>query len=83
MPSIGQTWVLASIGAVVEINILSTLKRLLVESNPLGTGKLISKSGFFPPVCSCQLSARPLGLLFFYWAIFLLFDLFFVSLTNS
>jgi hypothetical protein len=29
MPSIGQTWVLASIGAVVEMGILSTLKRLL------------------------------------------------------
>jgi hypothetical protein len=29
MPSIGQTWVLASIGAVVE---MSTLKRLLMES---------------------------------------------------
>jgi hypothetical protein len=27
MPSIGQTWVLASIGAVVEMGILSTLKR--------------------------------------------------------
>jgi hypothetical protein len=26
MPSIGQTWVLASIGAVVEMGILSTLK---------------------------------------------------------
>jgi hypothetical protein len=32
MPSIGQTWVLASIGAVVEMGILSTLKRLLMES---------------------------------------------------
>jgi hypothetical protein len=30
MPSIGQTWVLASIGAVVEMGILSTLKRLLM-----------------------------------------------------
>jgi hypothetical protein len=29
---IGQTWVLASIGAVVEMGILSTLKRLLMES---------------------------------------------------
>jgi hypothetical protein len=28
MPSIGQTWVLASIGAVVEMGILSTLKLL-------------------------------------------------------
>jgi hypothetical protein len=35
MPSIGQTWVLASIGAVVEMGILSTLKRLLMESNGL------------------------------------------------
>jgi hypothetical protein len=32
MPSIGQTWVLASIGAVVEMGILSTLKRLLMGS---------------------------------------------------
>jgi hypothetical protein len=32
MPSIGQTWVLASIDAVVEMGVLSTLKRLLVES---------------------------------------------------
>jgi hypothetical protein len=32
MPSIGQTWVLAYIGAVVEMGILSTLKRLLMES---------------------------------------------------
>jgi hypothetical protein len=32
MPSIGQTWVLASIGAVVEMGILSTLKWLLIES---------------------------------------------------
>jgi hypothetical protein len=32
MPSIGQTWVLTSIGAVVEMGILSTLKRLLMES---------------------------------------------------
>jgi hypothetical protein len=32
MPYIGQTWVLASIGAVVEMGVLSTLKRLLMES---------------------------------------------------
>jgi hypothetical protein len=32
MPSIGQTWVLASIGAVFEMGVLSTLKRLLMES---------------------------------------------------
>jgi hypothetical protein len=32
MPTIGQTWVLTSIGAVVEMGILSTLKRLLMES---------------------------------------------------
>jgi hypothetical protein len=30
LPSIGQTWVLASIGAVVEMGVLSTLKRLLM-----------------------------------------------------
>jgi hypothetical protein len=35
MPSIGQTWALASIGAVVEMGVLSTLKRLLIESNTL------------------------------------------------
>jgi hypothetical protein len=40
VPSIGQTWVLASIGAVVEMGILSTLKRLLMES------KLVNASGF-------------------------------------
>jgi hypothetical protein len=33
MPSIGQTWDIESIGAVVEMGILSTLKRLLMESN--------------------------------------------------
>jgi hypothetical protein len=32
MPSFGQTWVLASIGGVVEMGILSTLRRLLMES---------------------------------------------------
>jgi hypothetical protein len=32
MPYIGQTWGLASIGAAVEIGVLSTLKRLLMES---------------------------------------------------
>jgi hypothetical protein len=31
---IGQTWVLASIGAVVEMGILCTLKRLLMECYP-------------------------------------------------
>jgi hypothetical protein len=31
MPSIDQTWVLASIGAVVEMGVLSTLKQLLME----------------------------------------------------
>jgi hypothetical protein len=35
MPSIGQTWVLATIGAVVEMGILSTLKRLLMESRAI------------------------------------------------
>jgi hypothetical protein len=39
MPSIGQTWALASIGAVVEMGVLGTLKRLLsfMESIILGT----------------------------------------------
>jgi hypothetical protein len=32
MPSIGHTQVLASIGAVVEMGVLSTLKQLLMES---------------------------------------------------
>jgi hypothetical protein len=32
MPSIGQTWVLASIGAVVEMGILSTLKKAKKKS---------------------------------------------------
>jgi hypothetical protein len=32
MPSIGQTWVLSSIGAVVEMGVLSTLKRLSMVS---------------------------------------------------
>jgi hypothetical protein len=31
MPSIGQTWVLAPIGAVVEMDVLSTLKRLPIN----------------------------------------------------
>jgi hypothetical protein len=35
MPSIGQTRVLASIGAVVEMGVLSTLKRLLMESRAI------------------------------------------------
>jgi hypothetical protein len=36
MSYIGQTWVLASIGAVVEMGVLSTLKRPLMEYNALG-----------------------------------------------
>jgi hypothetical protein len=36
MPSIGQAWVLATIGAVVEIGVLSTLKRLPMESRSTG-----------------------------------------------
>jgi hypothetical protein len=32
VPSIGQTWVLASIGTVVEMGVLSTFKRLHIES---------------------------------------------------
>jgi hypothetical protein len=35
MPSIGQTWVLASIGVVVEMGVLSTLKRLLMDDSLL------------------------------------------------
>jgi hypothetical protein len=34
MPSIGQTWVLASIGAVVEMGVLSTLKLGLISNCP-------------------------------------------------
>jgi hypothetical protein len=37
MPSIGPTWVLASIGAVVEMGVLRTLKQLLMESTLLST----------------------------------------------
>jgi hypothetical protein len=44
MPSIGQTWVLASIGAVVEMGMLSTLKRLIMESNDAGVD-LVHKRG--------------------------------------
>jgi hypothetical protein len=44
MPSIGQTLILASIGAIVEMGILSTLKRLLMES----TVKLCSHISFMP-----------------------------------
>jgi hypothetical protein len=39
MPSIGQTWVFASIGAAVEMGVLGTLKRLLMESNVEKAGK--------------------------------------------
>jgi hypothetical protein len=42
----------------------ATMAKMYCHAYPLGTAKLISKSGFFPPVCSCQLSARPLGPLF-------------------
>jgi hypothetical protein len=31
MPSIGQSWILASFGAVVEMGVLSKLKRLLMD----------------------------------------------------
>jgi hypothetical protein len=42
MPSFGQTWVLASIGAVVEMDILSSLKKLLMESSSIhAEGKII------------------------------------------
>jgi hypothetical protein len=46
MPSIGQTWVLASIGAVVEMGILSTLKRLLMESMHNLEGRHTSQAFF-------------------------------------
>jgi hypothetical protein len=44
MPSIGQTWVLVSIGAVVEMGVLSTLKRLLMESKTI---RYIQESRFY------------------------------------
>jgi hypothetical protein len=44
MPYIGQTWVLASIGAVVEMGVVSTLKRLLMESTMLHAGDKCRKS---------------------------------------
>jgi hypothetical protein len=49
MPSIGQTWVLASIGAVVEIGVLSTLKQLHMESilSLLNTFSQMYKMGHF------------------------------------
>jgi hypothetical protein len=50
MPSIGQTWDLASIGAVVEMGILSTLKRLLMESTK--------------PLVQVEVSFLPFGLHF-------------------
>jgi hypothetical protein len=51
MPSIGQTWVLASIGAVVEMGVLSTLKRLLMESTrPLVPVPLIILLALPPPI---------------------------------
>jgi hypothetical protein len=45
MPSIGQTWVLASIGAVVEMGVLSTLKRLRMESTERGFRLKIKNCG--------------------------------------
>jgi hypothetical protein len=41
----------------------ATIVKMYCHAYPLSAAKLISKSGFFPPVCSCQLSTRPLGLL--------------------
>jgi hypothetical protein len=43
MPSIGQTWVLASIGTVVEMGVLSTLKLLLMESRFSDAGGILSQ----------------------------------------
>jgi hypothetical protein len=42
MPSIGQTRVLVSIGAVVEMGVLSTLKQLLMEYNLTGNAPIIN-----------------------------------------
>jgi predicted Abi (CAAX) family protease len=53
MPSIGQTWVLASIGVVVEMGVLSTLKRLLMESFNL----FPAKARFLYSGCTCAISA--------------------------
>jgi hypothetical protein len=39
MPSIGQTWVLASIGAVVEMGVLSTLKLPCIFSDLFSSKK--------------------------------------------
>jgi hypothetical protein len=47
MPSIGQTWVLASIRAVEEIGVLSTLKRLPKESNLQLSRCCFPNTGFF------------------------------------
>jgi hypothetical protein len=58
LPSIGQTWVLVSIGAVVEMGILSTLKRLLMESNggpALGLSTLHKSSFKIPSTQWCLL----------------------------
>jgi hypothetical protein len=63
MPSIGQTWVLASIGAVVEMGALSTLKRLLMESNSSCDNRQLSLTAYvfsdrglrFPPTLHYKL----------------------------
>jgi hypothetical protein len=41
------------------------MAKMYCHAYPLGTGKHISKSGFFPPVCSCLLlsAEHQLGLL--------------------
>jgi hypothetical protein len=52
VPSIGQTWILVSIGAVVEMGILSTLKRLLMESTSIHKIFILQKIFFLKKFCS-------------------------------
>jgi hypothetical protein len=53
--SYDRTWVLTSIGAVVEMGILSTLKRLLMESRP-GWAILTSMNAKISDIQHCQVS---------------------------
>jgi hypothetical protein len=63
MPSIGQTWVLASIGAVVEMGILSTLKRLFMESRgSLACGFPATAQANFVSCCCDKISPLPWAL---------------------
>jgi uncharacterized membrane protein YjgN (DUF898 family) len=57
MPSIGQTWVLASIGAVVEMGVLiSTLKRLVMESRQSQARTEISHFSIDARITTCRKS---------------------------